>query len=148
MEYVIGIVLFTIAIPVVLFVIFKPVMVDKKVRNDIANSDPLTQHYCFVLDHDQAEALDRLAMRNVNDSLEYTLDPNRSIIVFTHLGTSIEYQLSFYVVENKTYMKVSRVKYMHSRSNIPLMINHFFIEKIGAVPVVYSYFESSICTPE
>ena len=147
MEYIVFIALFILAMPLALFLIFKPVMVDKKVRNNVANSDPLTQHYCFVLDCDQTEALDKLSTRNVNDTLEYTFDRNRSIIVFSHLGASIEHQLSFYVVENKTYLKVSRVKFIHSRSNIPLMVNRFFIEKIGAVPVEYSYFMASICTP-
>ena len=147
MEFVVFIALFILAMPLALFLIFKPVIADKKVRNNVTNSDPLTQHYCFVLNCEQNEALDKLSIRNVNDTLEYTFDRNRSIIVFSHLGASIEHQLSFYVAENKTYLKVSRVKMMHSRSNIPLMINRFFIEKIGAVPVDYSYFVSSVCTP-
>ena len=147
MEYVVFIALSILAMPLALFLIFKPVIADKKVRNNVTNSDPLTQHYCFVLNCEQNEALDKLSIRNVNDTLEYTFDRNRSIIVFSHLGASIEHQLSFYIAENKTYLKVSRVKFMHSRSNIPLMINRFFIEKIGAVPVDYSYFVSSICTP-
>ena len=147
MEYVVFIALFVLAVPFALFLIFKPVMEDRKVRNNVTNTDSLTQHYCFVLDCDQIKALDKLSTHNVNDTLEYTLDTNRLVIVFSHLGASIEHQLFFYVVENKTYLKVSRVKFMHSRSNIPLMINRFFIEKIGAVPVDYSYFMSSICTP-
>ncbi len=147
MEYIIFIALFILAIPLALFLIFKPVIEDKKVRNNVMNSDPLTQHYCFVLDCNQTEALDKLSIHNVNDILEYTLDTNRLLIVFSHLGASIEHKLFFYVVENKTYLKVSRVKFMHSRSNIPLMINRFFVEKIDAVPVDYSYFVSSICTP-
>ena len=147
MEYIVFIALFILAIPLVLFLIFHPVMADKKVRNNVTNSDPLTQHYCFVLNCDQTEAINKLSTRNVNDTLEYAFDTNRLIIVFSHLGASIEHQLSFYVVENRTYLKVSRVKFMHSGSNIPLMVNRFFIEKIGAVPVEYSYFVSSICTP-
>lgn len=147
MEYIVFIALFILAIPLVLFLIFHPVMADKKVRNNVTNSDPLTQHYCFVLNCDQTEAINKLSTRNVNDTLEYAFDTNRLIIVFSHSGASIEHQLSFYVVENKTYLKVSRVKFMHSGSNIPLMVNRFFAEKIGAVPVAYSYFVSSICTP-
>ena len=143
MEFVVFIALFILAIPLALFLIFKPVIADKKVRNNVTNSDPLTQHYCFVLNCEQNEALDKLSIRNVNDTLEYTFDRNRSIIVFS----SIEHQLSFYIAENKTYLKVSRVKYMHSGGNIPWMINRFFIEKLGAVPVDYSYFVSSVCTP-
>ena len=147
MENTVFIALFVLAIPLALFLIFKPVKADKKIQNNVINSDPLMQHYCFVLDCDQAEALEQLSAHNVNDTIEYTFDKNRLIIVFSHLGASIEHQISFYVVENKTYLKVSRVKFMHNKSNIPLMLNRFFIEKIGAVPVDYSYFVSSICIP-
>ncbi len=147
MEYIVFIALFMLVIPLALFLIFKPIMEDKKVRNNVMNSDPLMQHYCFVLNCNQSEVIKQLAIRNVKDILEYTFDADSLTIVFSHLGTSIEHQLSFCVVENRTYLKVSRVKFMHSRSNIPLMINRFFIEKIGAVPVDYAYFESSVCTP-
>ena len=147
MENIVFIALFVLAIPLALFLIFKPVKADKKIQNNVINSDPLMQHYCFVLDCDRTEALEILSAHNVNDTIEYTFDINRLIIVFSHLGASIEHQISFYVVENKTYLKVSRVKFMHNKSNIPLMVNRFFIEKIGAVPVDYSYFVSSICTP-
>ncbi len=145
MEYIVFIALFILAIPLALFLILKPVMADKKVRNNVMNSDPLMQHYCFVLNCNQSEAIEQLANRNAKDTLEYTFDADCLTIFFSHLGASIEHQLSFYVVENRTYLKVSRVKFMHSRSNIPLMINRFFIEKIGAVPVNYAYFESSVC---
>ena len=147
MEDIVFIALFILTIPLILFVIFKPVIEDRKARNNVMNSDPLTQHYCFVLKCNQQEAIDQLSIPNVNDKPGYTFDIDSLIITFSHLGVSIKHQLSFYVVENKTYLKVSRVKFMHSRSNIPLMINRFFIEKIGAVPVDYSYFEYSICTP-
>ena len=147
MEFITFISLFILLIPLTLFIIFKPVMEDKKVRNNVMNSDPLTQHYCFVLNCNQLEAIEQLTIHNIEDTLEYTFDADCLTIVFSQLGASIEHQLFFYVVENKTYLKVSRVKFMHSRSNIPLMINRFFIEKIGAVPVDYSYFVSSICTP-
>lgn len=147
MEYIVFIVLFILAIPLALFMIFKPVMEDRKVRNGVKNSDPLTQHYCFVLPCDQSEAINQLSIHNVKDSLEYTFDADCLTIIFSHLGASIEYQLSFYTVESKTYLKVSRAKFLHSRSNIPLMINRFFIDKIEATPVEYAYFESAICTP-
>lgn len=142
MEY---IVLMMIVLPLVLFLILKPAMADRKVRNNVNNSDLFAQHYCFVLDCNQTDALDKLSLRNVNDNLKYTLNKDWLTIVFSHFGTSVKYQLSFYVVENKTYLKVSRAQFLY-KSNIPLMINRFFIEKIGAVPVDYSYFESSICT--
>lgn len=146
MEYIVFIILFILAILLVLFLIFKPVLEDKKVRNNIENSDSFNQHYCFVLTCDQSEAIKQLSTHNVKDTLEYIFDTDYLTIVFSHLGASIEHQLSFYVVENKTYLKVSRVKFVHDRSNIPLMINRFFIEKIEATPIDYAYFESLICT--
>ena len=147
MEFYVIIPLFILAIPFALFVIFKPIMEDKKARNKIRNSDPLTRHYCFVLDCDQAEVINQLSVPSAQDALEYTFDADCGTISFLYLGASIEYQLSFYVVENKTYLKVSRVKFLHSRSNVPLKVNRFFIEKISAVPVDYTFFESTVCAP-
>ena len=146
MGYIVSILLFIIAIPLVLFLIFKPVMADKKARNNVNNSDLSRQHYCFVLDCTQAEALDKLSVRNVGDFLEYDLSKDGITLVFSHLGAEIEHQLSFYVVDNKTYLKVSRVKRISTQSNIPLMVNRFFVEKLGAVPVDYSQFEASVGT--
>ena len=145
MEQVLFIVLFILTIPLALFLIFKPVMADKKVRNNVTNSDSHTRHYCFALDCNQSEALDKLSIRNIYDTLKHTLDKENLTIVFEDFGTTIEHKLAFYVVENKTYLKVTRVRSSHGKSNIPLMTNKFFIEKIGAVPVDYSYFESTIC---
>ncbi len=147
MEYIEFIVLFILAILLALFLIFKSVIQDRKDRNGVMNSDLLTQHYCFVLSCDQSEAINQLSIHNIKDNLEYTFDTDRLTIIFSHLGASIEHQLSFYTVKSKTYLKVSRVKFLHSRSNIPLMINRFFIDKIGAIPVDYTYFESTVCTP-
>ena len=144
MEYIVFIILFILAIPLVLFIIFKPVSEDRKIRNNITNFDSFMQHYCFELTCNQSDAISQLSIHNVKDTLEYKFDSNHLTIVFLHLGASIEHQLSFYVFENKTYLKVSRVKFMHERSNIPLIINKFFVEKVGATPVDYSYFETII----
>lgn len=53
MEY-IFIACFVLAIPVALYFIFKPVIEDRKVRNNITNSDPFMKHYWFALDCDEA----------------------------------------------------------------------------------------------
>lgn len=78
----------------------------------------------------------QLKLPNIYDPLAYTLDEDSRTIIFSHLGASIEYQFAFYVIENKTYLKVSRVRI--ERSNIPYIINHFFVEKLGATPVDYN----------
>jgi len=140
MEY-IFMALFILALPLVLYCIFKPVMEDRKVRNNITNSDPFMRHYWFSLDCDEQEALNQLRLCNIYDPLAYTLDEKARTIVFSHLGASIEHRFTFYVIESKTYLKVSRVRVMHDRSNIPYMINRFFVKKLGATPVDYNTVE-------
>jgi len=100
MEYIVFIVILIISIPLALFVIFKPVSEDKKSRNNIMNSEPLTQHYCFMLNCNQSEAINQLAIHNVKDALEYKLDADSLTITFFHLGASLEHLLSFYIFEN------------------------------------------------
>lgn len=143
MEYIVFITLFILAIPLALFVIFKPVIKDKTVRNNVMNSDPSIRHYCFVLNCNQQEAIRQLSIRNVKDAPECTFDINTLIITFSHVGVSIDYQLSFYTIENRTYLKASRIKFFHN-GNIPFMVNSFFINKIGAIPVDYTHFESVV----
>ena len=136
-----------IVMPLMVFFIVKSLIAGIKAQNHVKNTDSLTQEYCFVLNCSQTDALDKLSIHNAYDCLEYRVDKDCLTIVFSHLSTSIEHKLSFYVVNHNTYLKVSRVKFVHSRSEIPLMINRFFIEKIGAVPVDYSLFQSYVCSP-
>ena len=145
MEYIVFIVLFILAVPIVAFMIFRPANKDKKVRNGVTNSDPLTQHHCFLLNCSQQEAIGKLSIRNTKDKPEYTFDINSLTITFSHLGVSTAHQLSFYTLENRVYLKVSRVKFLQGRSNISFMINNFFMNKIGAIPVDYNFFESVVC---
>ena len=126
MEYIVFIALFILTILLALFLIFKPVMEDKKVRNNIMNSDLLTQHYCFVLSCNQSEAIKQLTIRNVKDTLEYTFDADCLTIVFLHLGVSIEHQLSFCVVENRTYLKVSRVNFIKLNIKFLLCVRFYY----------------------
>ena len=145
MEYFVLAVLFVAAIIVALFLIFKPVIEDKKVRKNVGNSDRITQHYCFLLHCTENETIECLSAHNVNDVLEYTFDTEALPICFNRNSTTIEHKLSFYHIENLTYLKVSRVKLMHDKSNIPIMINRFFIEKLAAEPIDYAAFEKIVC---
>lgn len=146
MKYILLIYLLILCIPLVLFMIFKPHTDDRKNTDNIINYDTLMQHHCFALNCTRPEAIDRLLWHNTTDTLDYSFDPRSSTLIFSHLGTSIEFQLSFYLFGNRTYLKVSRVKYIHNRSNILYMINQFFIDKLDAVPVDYTYFEAAICS--
>ena len=145
MEYIAFIIVFILLIPLVLFLILKPVIRDRKTRNNIMNSDTFSQHYCFELNCSQQEAISQLSIPNVMDKPEYTFDINSLIIAFSHNNCVVDHQLYFYTIENKTYLKVSRVNtFLFDRGIIPFMVNSFFINKIGATPVDYNYFETIV----
>ena len=147
MDFLLLIILFIfIATPITLFAIFKPTIDDAKIRNNISNSDTFMQHYCFLLERNQSDTIDQLKHdKKNNNTLKYTFDANSLIITFYGLKSSIKHQLTFYDIDNKTYLKVSRIPFTHRQSNIPFLINRFFIKEIGATPVDYNSFESMVC---
>lgn len=144
MKFTVFCVLFAAAAAGALFIIFKPIITDKKIRKGIRNSDSLMQHYSFLLYCTQSEAIEQLSYGNVNDILAYSFDKKSLTIVFERFSTSITCRLSFYNVGGKSYLKVSRMNFLHSRSNIPFLLNRFFIEKIAAEPIDYSAFEEIV----
>lgn len=144
MNPIVFVILFAVCFPLVLLLIFIPVIRDKKARNGVTNFDTFSKNYSYLLNHSQESVLELLSIKNSKDILDYTFDSNAMIIRFEDLNATIDYQLSFYYIDNKTFLKVSRIHLIHDRSNIPYMINRFFIEKIGAEPVDYHYFEGLI----
>lgn len=144
MEFIVFGIIFIVIAVVALFIIFKPVIENKKIQNGVINSDTFTQNYSFELNCTQQEAIQQLSTHNVNDTLDYSFDSDSLSITFTRFSATIEHRLAFYIVGNTTYLKVSRVNLLHGKSNIPLMINRFFVEKISAKPIDYSVFECQI----
>ncbi|MBQ3330671.1 MAG: hypothetical protein IJG87_05785 [Ruminococcus sp.] len=142
MEPIVFIILFVACVPLVLLIIFVPVIKDKKARNGVTNYDTFSKNYSFVLDCSKEKAIELLLQKSVADTLNYSFDQNSMIIQFEHLNAIIEYQLMFYTFENRTFLKVTRIQMIHDKSNIPFMINRFFIEKCGAEPVDYQCFRS------
>lgn len=111
---------------------------DSKLRNHVNNMDASMSQYCFALDFDQQEMIRRLSVPNIHDALEYTLDADILRITFLQYGVkTLTYRLDFFVVEGRTYLKVSCTKTVYGKSRIPFYINRFFIEKTGAIAVDY-----------
>lgn len=139
-------ILFIALVPITLYLIFKPIMEDRNLRNNVNNSDAFSRHYCYALNCTQQEAIKQLSLRNIHDALDCSLDENANTVKLMHLNASIEYQLLFYTVENRTYLKVRRAHLLHERSNIPYLVNRFFIEKLDAQPMDHAAFEALINT--
>lgn len=139
-------ILFISLTPIALYLILKPIKEDWKLRNNVNNSDVFSRHYCYALNCTQQEAIKQLSLRNIHDALDCSLDENTNMVKLMHLNASIEYQLLFYTIENKTYLKVSRTHILHERSNIPYLVNRFFMEKLDAQPMDHATFEALINT--
>ena len=116
----VGFVLLNAIAAFVLYIIFRP-----KIEN-------LKDWYGFKLKCTQDEAIQKLSVRNIYDVLEYTFDKDTLIICLTHHSTSITYQLSFYLIDDITYLKVGNVNLFYPSSFIPLYIDRFFAKKIDA----------------
>ena len=142
MKYIVFAILVIVFVLLVLCFIFYPVYNDKKARNNVMNFDTFSKNFSFVLDCSKEKAIELLLQKSVADTLNYSFDQNSMIIQFEHLNAIIEYQLMFYTFENRTFLKVTRIQMIHDKSNIPFIINRFFIEKCGAEPVDYQYFRS------
>ena len=135
MEAVILFVLSLLAGVFVLWVVIKPAVKNRAVRGGVVNTDRFSRHYCFRLPCNEREAVERLSVPNVKDAMRYSFDGESLCITFTHMNAVIPYALRFCVVGDTTYLKVSRVKLLHDKSNIAYLINRFFFEKLDAEPV-------------
>lgn len=144
MNPIIFIILFAVCVPLVLLLIFIPMIKDKRVRNGVVNTDTFSRNYYYSLNRSQENVVDLLSQKSDEDIMQYSFDRVSMIIRFRNLIATIDYQLSFYSIDNKTFLKVSQIQLVYDKSNIPYMINRFFIEKIGAEPVDYHYFEGLV----
>lgn len=136
--YAIGFILLSV---IMICVILNPYFKDKKVRNGIVNFDTYMRSYVYVLKCGKQDVIKKLSIHSIYDKPEYLFDDVNLIITFLHLNVKIKYQLYFIENEGRTYLNVYRIKFLHDKSNIPYMINAFWINKINAVPIEYSFFE-------
>ena len=117
-----------------------PMLEDQKSRGNVKNSDALSKNYCFLLKSNSYDTICELKNNKTDGKLKYAFDESSLLISFSHLGAIMGYQLSFIEYDGRTYLNVSQTKLLNPRSNIPLMINTFFVNKLDAIPFNYSEF--------
>lgn len=134
-------VFYLVAVIVIVVIVYFCVKIgreDSKLRNRVNNMDATMSQFCFALDFDQQEMIRLLSVPDILDALEYTLDVDTLRITFRQYRVqSLTYRLDFFIVEGRTYLRVSCSQVFHGRTRVPLYINRFFIEKTGAIPVDY-----------
>lgn len=102
-------------------------------------SAPLTD-FSFALKDDQSATIAKLKVKNQQETPESWLDDSNLVITFLHQNTRIDYQLSFVRADGVTYMNAHPIKQTGGPSQIPRMINWFFVSKLDATPMDHTAF--------
>ena len=143
MEIFIYIIAFLLLCIVTVYGILKSYFKDRKVRNGVMNSDTFMRRYVYALKCGKQDVIDKLSTHSAYDKPEYLFDEEALIITFIHLNAKSKYQLSFIERDNCNYLYVHQIDWLQ-KSHIPYMINEFWIKKVDAVPVEYSFFEKNV----
>lgn len=138
-------VLFIIAAVGALFavwIVFKPIMDDNRVRGRILNFSEGMKDYFFLLETGKAETEAALAGELPQAVLDYSYLPEEQRIRFRKDDVEADYRLRFHEAGEKSYLAVSRIAEEREKGNIPYLVNAFFIKNLRARPVEYRQFEA------
>ena len=128
-------IVFFAMIPVALFIIFKPVVQQKKLLNGVTNYDTFMRKYVYHIDLTKEAFYSQLKIRNINDLLEYSLSDDLSVIIFEKYLNKFPYSIELSESEEGIILKVSQTQLT---SRISYDINAFFIGKFNAKPLNYN----------
>ena len=130
---------FLIAIPVSLYLIFKPGVRQREVSNGVINYDSFMRKFCFSIDATKEEVYSQLNLPNVYDVLEYDLDEENDVITFKrYVGGRYSYRISVDEAEGCHILWVEQIPSVMGGGNVPCLINEFFIKKLDAKPIDYT----------
>ena len=146
-EFLIILISFIVIGPAILYLILAPSIKDSKIRKNVMNYDFNAMNYCFKLPCGKDKAFQIMAVNDPKDTLSYDFDLLTSTVSFPgEFGGEFgyTYTLRFYPVNEETYLKVSCQHFFRGKSNLPFMINEFFVKKLGAVPFDYRRFDAVV----
>ncbi len=132
--YTFAIIFVIIVIPVVLYVIFKPMFRENKLLNGIVNYDTFMRKFVFRISLTKEEFYSQLKIRNINDILEYSLNDDCSVITFAMYNMKYSYKIN---VDDFNESIILRVKQIQVTSKPAFYINEFFIKKFNATPLEF-----------
>ena len=132
------IVFIIIVIPVALYLIFKPLYRNKQTLNGVENYDAFMRKYVFRVEMTEEEFYGRLKTKNINDTLEYCLNDDCSVVTFTRYGSKYPYKILTEEADESIILRIQQIPIITDRSNVPYLINEFFIKKFDAKPMEYS----------
>ena len=124
------------------WVVFKPIMDDNRLRGKILNFSEGMKEYYFLLEQGKEETEAALAGLPAQDVLDYDYLPEEQCIRFRKDNVEADYRLRFREAGDKNYLAVSRIAEERDKGNIPYLVNAFFIRNLRARPVEYRQFEA------
>ena len=123
-----------IVIPIVLYIIFKPMFRQKKLLEGIVNYDAFMRKFVFRIECTKEQFYSQLKAHNANDVLEYTLNDDYSIIIFTMYNMKYSYKI---MADDFNESTILRIEQISLTSKPAFYINEFFIKKFNAKPLEF-----------
>lgn len=136
MENIIYILLFLVACVIALCIIVPPYLKNKKSTNGIRNTDTLSRSYSFKVNYSKEEFLRKLESNTKFEDMTSDFDRSKMIIAFSD-GVSILYSVNVKDLKDHCLVRLEQQTLIHGRSYIPMHINDYMINQIGAEPVPY-----------
>lgn len=135
--YIFVIVFFIVVIPVALYLVLKPMFQQNKLLNGVVNYDAFMRKFVFRVEITKEIFYARLKSHNSNDSLEYFLSDDCSVITFTRYNSKYPYKMFTEEVDESIVLRIEQIPRIMDRGNVPYLINEFFIKKFNAKPLEY-----------
>ena len=132
--YIFVIMFVVVVIPIALYIIFKPMFRQNKLLNGIVNYDTFMRKFVFRIEITKEEFYSQLKIRNINDVLEYSLNEDCSVIIFTMYNMKYSYKI---IVDDFDESIILRVEQIQITSKPAFRINEFFIKKFNATPLEF-----------
>ena len=138
MEKYIHIFVIVVLIPIVLYLILKPMLQHRKLLNGVVNYDTLMRKYVFRIALKKEDFYTQLKAQNVYDVLEYTLSEDATVITFKLYNSKYPYEIK---VEAFDESIVLRVKQLSAVGRPAFLINEFFLKKFNAKPLDFEKYK-------
>lgn len=135
--YIWVVVFFVVIIPAALYLVLKPMLQHNKLLNGVVNYDTFMRKFVFRVELTKEELYAQLKMHNINDSLEYYLNDDYSVITFTRYNAKFPYKILIDECSGYIILKVEQIPLIMNKGIVPYCINDFFVKKFNAKPLQY-----------
>lgn len=129
---------FVILTSLVLGIVLPVCKKHSKVTGGIINYDSAMRKFVYKVDLSKTEIIDVLSMKSESDELTCIFDFEKSVVLFSEYGSSIEYRFEIQEYDGFSVLRLTQISYV---ANYMLYkINPFMVSKLGAEIVPFSQY--------